>query len=189
LDAPMPQRIGRYRVEKPIGKGGFGFVYLAYDERLKRYVAIKVPHKHRMLESGTAELYLKEAQTVAGLDHPNIAPVYDQGFDQDVPCYIVSKFIDGCDLASRLRRGRLSHDESARLIADVAGALHYAHKKNIVHRDIKPGNILVDENGTAFVVDFGLALKEDSHDLGRYAGTPAFIVLALSCTNCSLAGS
>src|SRR5262249_50832597 len=87
--ASLPSHIGRYRVERLLGKGGFGLVYLARDEQLARAVAVKVPHPHLL---GEAEAYLAEARTVANLDHPNIVPVYDVGGTEHFPCYVVSKF-------------------------------------------------------------------------------------------------
>ncbi len=174
--AVTPQRIGRYRVEKILGHGGFGLVYLAYDEQLKRPVAVKVPHRHRVSNSEDAEAYLTEARTVANLDHPHVVPVFDVGSTADCPCYVVSKYIDGTDLASRLKQSRLSIHETVELAATVAEALHHAHKQGLVHRDIKPGNILLDRSGKPFVADFGLALREQDVGKGpRYAGTPAYM--------------
>ena len=112
-----------------------------------------------------AEAYLLEARTVANLDHPNIVPVHDVGSTAEFPCYIVSKYIDGTDLAASLKTRRPSPREAAELAATVADALHYAHMQGLVHRDIKPGNILLDRSGKPFVVDFGLALREQ--DVGK----------------------
>jgi serine/threonine protein kinase len=172
----VPERIGRYRIEKIAGRGSFGLVYLAHDEQLDRPVAVKVPHAHRVARPEGAELYLTEARNVAGLDHPHIVPVYDVGSTDQFPLYVVSKFIDGVDLKTRLKQKCLESLRAAELVATVAEALHYAHKRGLVHRDIKPGNILIDEDGKPYVVDFGLALREQ--DLGRghrYAGTPAYM--------------
>src|SRR5271165_1555369 len=174
--AALPPHIGRYRVERLLGQGGFGIVYLAHDDQLQRLVAIKVPHHDRVSSAGDAEAYLTEARTVANLDHPHIVPVYDVGSTGEFPCYVVSKYIDGTDLATRLKQSRLSIHETVELVATVAEALHHAHKQGLVHRDIKPGNILLDRSGKPFVADFGLALREQ--DLGkgpRYAGTPAYM--------------
>ena len=180
LAAPLPphhpQQIGRYRIEKVLGEGGFGRVYLAHDDQLRRLVAIKVPHARLVAQATNAEAYLAEARTVANLDHPNIVPVHDVGSTENCPCFIVSKYIDGTDLAARLKQGRLSIHETVELVATVAEALHYAHKQGLVHRDIKPGNILLDKNGKSFVADFGLALREQDVGKGpRYAGTPAYM--------------
>src|ERR1022692_1794173 len=172
----LPQQIGRYRVQKILGKGGFGLVYLAYDEQLKRAVAIKVAHARLIAQPEDAEAYLTEARTVANLDHPHIVPVYDVGSTEQFPCFVVSKYIDGTDLHARLKQSRLPLNEAVELVATVAEALHYAHKQEIVHRDIKPGNILLDKSGKPFVADFGLALREQDVGKGpRYAGTPAYM--------------
>ena len=171
-----PQQIGRYRVEKVLGRGGFGIVYLAHDDELRRSVAIKVPHRERVARPEDAEAYLTEARTVAHLDHPNIVPVYDVGHTDRFPCYVVSKYIDGTDLAHRLKHGKMPLSDVVGLIASVASALHHAHKQGLVHRDIKPGNILLDRQRLPFVTDFGLALREQDMGKGpRYAGTPAYM--------------
>jgi len=171
-----PQRITRYRIEKVLGKGGFGIVYLAHDEQLNRLVAVKVPHASLISKPEDADAYLSEARTVANLDHPGIVPVHDVGSTEECPCYVVSKYIPGTDLATRLKQRRLNYGESAELIATVAVALHYAHKQGIVHRDVKPGNILIGKDGKPYVVDFGLALREENIGKGpQYAGTPAYM--------------
>ena len=170
------QRIGRYRVKGLLGKGGFGLVYLAYDEKLERAVAIKVPHAELLARPKDAELYLTEARTVASLDHANIVPVYDVDGTHAFPFFIVSKYIEGADLSTILKSSPPSFAESAQVVATVAEALHYAHKQGLVHRDIKPGNIILDKSGKPFVVDFGLALREQEMGKGsRYAGTPAYM--------------
>ncbi len=173
---PAPQYIGRYRVQRVLGQGGFGLVYLAHDDQLQRPVAVKVPYRHRLTIPEEAEAYLSEARTIAHLDHPNIVPVHDVGSTEQYPCFIVSKYIDGTDLATRLKQTRLSMHEAVELVATVAEALHLAHKQGLVHRDIKPGNILLDKSGKPFVADFGLALREQDVGTGpRYVGTPAYM--------------
>src|SRR5262245_29785313 len=171
-----PSHIGRYRIEGVLGHGGFGLVYLAHDEQLRRPVALKVPHARLVAQAGDAEAYLTEARTVANLDHPHIVPVYDVGSTEESPCFIVSKYIDGTDLATRLKQSRVALHEAAGLVATVAEALHHAHKQGLVHRDIKPGNLLLDRSGKPYVADFGLALREQDVGKGpRYAGTPAYM--------------
>jgi hypothetical protein len=171
-----PKQIGRYRVEKVLGQGAFGLVYLAHNDQLQRLVAIKVPHPERVAQPKDAKAYLTEAQTVAGLDHPNIVPVYDVGSTKQFPCFVVAKYIDGTDLSTRLMQSRLSVREGVEIVATVAEALHQAHKQGLVHRDIKPGNILLDQSRKPFVADFGLALREQDMGKGsRYAGTPAYM--------------
>jgi len=175
-DADRPKIIGRYRVDRVLGTGGFGRVYLAYDEELDRPVAIKVPHAHRVSNSTDVEEYLAEARAVAGLDHPGIVPVYDVGRTEDGLCYVVSKFIEGQSLAVIMRRQRPSYSESAELLADIADALHHSHLKGLVHRDIKPGNILIGPNGRPHVVDFGLALKDENFGKGApLVGSPVYM--------------
>lgn len=176
LATPMPMAIGRYLVQAVLGHGGFGIVYLARDERLQRQVAIKVPHSKNLLKPHDVEAYLSEARMVASLDHPNIVPVHDVGSTEEFPCYIVSKFIEGSTLSKRIHEAPLSIAQTAELIATVAETLHYAHRKGLVHRDVKPGNILLDAAGKPYVADFGLALKEEN--LGRgptFAGTPNYM--------------
>jgi eukaryotic-like serine/threonine-protein kinase len=173
---PLPARIGRYRIERLLGEGGFGLVFLAFDEQLHRLVAVKVPHARLVSRPEDAELYLAEARTVASLDHPSIVPVYDVGSTGQFPCYVVSKFIDGQTLSDKIRNERYTCREAAELVATIAEALHHAHTQGLVHRDVKPGNILIDLAGKPFVVDFGLALREADIGKGpRYAGTPSYM--------------
>jgi eukaryotic-like serine/threonine-protein kinase len=172
----IPPRIGRYRIEKVLGEGGFGRVFLAHDDQLDRSVAIKIPHVQRVTKPEEAEAYLAEARVLASLDHPNIVPVHDVGTTEDGLCYVVSKVVGGSDLAKTMREKRLAYTEAADLMASIATALHYAHRKGLVHRDIKPGNILLDGAGKAYVADFGLALKEADFGKGvGFAGTPAYM--------------
>ncbi len=174
--AEHPKRIGRYRIERVLGKGGFGLVYLAYDEQLTRLVAIKVPHAKLISQPEDAQAYLAEARTVANLDHAHIVPVHDVGSTEDCACYVVSKYIEGTDLSAKIKERRLNYRDAAELVATIAEALHYAHKQGLVHRDVKPGNILIDREGKPFVVDFGLALQEENIGKGpSYAGTPAYM--------------
>jgi serine/threonine protein kinase len=140
--------IGRYRVEKLLGEGGFGRVYLAHDDQLRRPVAVKVPRPERVSQPGYADTYLAEARILARLDHPNIVPVHDAGLTEDGLPFVVSKFIEGTDLAGKLRHARPSSTEAAELVATVAQALHHAHLKGLVHRDVKPGNILLDRGAS-----------------------------------------
>ncbi len=174
-----PPYIGRYRVIEFLDEGGFGKVYLAHDDELRRQVAIKVPHSHLIVQPDDVERFLTEARIVASLrldEHPNIVPVYDAGRSADGSCYVVSRYITGSDLATQIKKSCPTSAESAEIVATVADALHYAHVRRLVHRDVKPANILLDANGTPFVADFGLALKEqDFGKPGGAGGTPAYM--------------
>jgi serine/threonine protein kinase len=172
----MPSSLGRYRVTALIGKGTFGSVYKASDDELCREVAIKVPRRDRIAESVDVESYLKEARVVAGLDHPHIVPVLDIGRTNDGLPFVVSKLIDGTTLRRRMKSGWLPPDEAVEVIRNVAEALHFAHRQGVVHRDVKPENIVMDHDGKPYITDFGLALKED--ELNRefgISGTPAYM--------------
>jgi serine/threonine protein kinase/formylglycine-generating enzyme required for sulfatase activity len=175
-DVERPLVFGRYRAEKPLGKGAFGTVYLARDAELDRLVAIKVPNAERIAGAGSVESYLREARILARLDHRHVVPVYDVGRTADGLCYVVSKYIEGTNLAERISQARLRQTESAVLVEQVAVALHHAHRRGLVHRDIKPANILIDGEGMPIVADFGIALaEEDFGPGGGLAGTPAYM--------------
>jgi serine/threonine protein kinase/formylglycine-generating enzyme required for sulfatase activity len=144
---------------------------------LKRQVAVKVPSREALDELINVDLYLVEAQNVAALDHPCIVPVYDVGRTLDGSIYIVSKFIDGCSLAEWLKNNNLDFQSIAKLVEQIAEALHHAHQQRLIHRDIKPSNILIEEaTGTPYVADFGLAIREEDYlQDGRIAGTSAYM--------------
>jgi serine/threonine protein kinase len=169
----QPKHLGRYRITGKLGEGAFGVVYKAYDEELRREVAIKVPHRHRVSQPQDVEAYLAEARVLASLDHPHIVPVYDVGRTDDGLCYVVAKFIEGTDLKTKLERASLSVQYAAELVARVAEALYHAHVHGLVHRDIKPANILLDTADNPYVTDFGLAIHLD--DFAGPAGTPAYM--------------
>lgn len=172
-----PTRVGRYRISRLLGSGGFGDVFLGYDDQLDRQVAIKVPNERLVKESSDASEYLTEARLVAKLDHPGIVPVYDVGTCDEFPFYVVSKFINGPDLRRSTKRRRLPFDQAVDLVASVADALQHAHKHGIIHRDVKPSNILIEaETKRAYLADFGLALAEQNLVADyQYAGTPAYM--------------
>ena len=172
----IPPKSGATGSSIGLGQGGFGRVYLAHDDDLDRPVAIKVPNPERITHPEDVEAFLVEARILAKLDHPNIVPVYDVGRTEDGLCFVVSKLVEGSDLAVRIGQARPSFRDSAELVATIADALHYAHTRGLVHRDIKPANILIDASGKPCVADFGLALKdEDFGKGGGVAGTPAYM--------------
>jgi serine/threonine protein kinase len=133
VESECPARLGRYRIVGKLGSGSFGTVYRGYDDDLRRDVAVKAPHRHRIARPEDAEAYLAEARTVAGLDHPHIVPVFDVGRTDDGLCFVVSRFIEGGDLAHRINEARPPFAGSAALAAAVAEALHHAHKRGLVH--------------------------------------------------------
>lgn len=160
---PLPlqpnQHLGRYRLDNLIARGGYGEVWKAHDPDLERSVAIKVPRADRRSEPLFIERFFEEARKVARLKHPRIVPVYDVGREGDW-CYIVSDFIAGDNLASHADCHQFSHREAAILVAEIADALNYAHAEGFVHRDVKPHNILIDNDGHPHLTDFGIALLE-----------------------------
>ena len=171
-----PEFVAQFRIERILGDGGFGRVYLAFDEELRRQVAVKVPHPHRLRSPRDVDAYFEEARIVARLDHPSIVPVYQFGRTDDGRCFAVSKFIEGDDLSAVIDREQLPPGKIAEQLSVVADALDYSHSQGVIHRDIKPANILVDTQGQPWVTDFGIALKED--DWGKdlpSGGTPAYM--------------
>ena len=166
------KKIGRYTILGLLGKGGFGKVFLVHDDDLNRVVAIKVPRTERVSRPEDIEAYLNEARILASLDHPHIVPVYDVCRTDDGLCFVVSKLIEGSDLAKRLKEIQPGFQESAGFVATVAEALYFTHTRGLVHRDIKPGNILIDATGKAFVADFGLALRDE--DFGKGGGIAGY---------------
>jgi eukaryotic-like serine/threonine-protein kinase len=150
---------GRYRLIAPLGEGGMATIWRAVDEQLDREVAVKVLRPQFSADPGFAARFKQEARAAGGLSHPNIVGVYDYGTDgPDGEQYIVMELVDGRDLSAVLRdRGSLSLDDSVRIAIAVASALEVAHRKGIVHRDVKPGNILITDAGDVKVTDFGIA--------------------------------
>jgi serine/threonine protein kinase/formylglycine-generating enzyme required for sulfatase activity len=175
IDTREPENVGRYKVLRTLGSGGFGVVYLGLDEKLERVVAIKLPRPERVGGPEAIEAYLDEARLVANLEHPAIVRVYDVG-EIGNRCYVVSQYIDGGDLADFLKTQKPKHEWAVALVIRIAEALHHAHRNRIVHRDVKPSNILLDGAGTAFLTDFGLALREQDYGRGSgNAGTPRYM--------------
>lgn len=170
------ETLGRYEIRSVLGNGGFGAVYRAVDSQLHREVAIKVPLARYIDTAESIEHYLSEARMIAQLDHPHIVPVFDWGRDPKVACFFVTKFIDGQVLSRLLTTQQLDFQTSAKICRDLAVALHYAHRLGVIHRDVKPGNIIIDQSGCPFLIDFGLAMNDESYGKGSgYAGTPMFM--------------
>ncbi len=148
---------GRYRLVELLGEGGMATIFRAVDTQLGRDVAVKLLRPEYLRDPDFSSRFRQEAQNAASLNHPNVVSVYDYGEDPDGP-YIVMEFVDGEDLATILRRnGSLPPPQAARIAAAVARALAAAHARGIVHRDVKPGNVLIGRDGRVKVVDFGIA--------------------------------
>jgi hypothetical protein len=171
-----------YEVDSEIGRGGMGIVYCAMDKRLKRNVAIKLLPPELAFRADIRSRFLREAETAAQLSHPNIVPIYNVEERENL-VYFIMAFIAGENLGTRLQeQGAMDPSEVRRILKEVADALSYAHKRNVVHRDIKPDNILLDaDSGRAMVTDFGIARaltdKGDSRltATGMAIGTPAYM--------------
>jgi eukaryotic-like serine/threonine-protein kinase len=173
---------GRYRLQARIGSGGMSTVYRALDETLQRQVAIKLMNREVATDSDQLERFRREARAVAQLSHPHIVGVIDAGDDQDPTHprpYIVFEYVEGETLKDRIRRvGRLPIAEAVAYAIEIARALGAAHARHIVHRDVKPQNVLIDEEGSAKVTDFGIARTLDEEGLtadGRVLGTTDYV--------------
>jgi eukaryotic-like serine/threonine-protein kinase len=169
---------GRYELSHLVARGGMAEVYRARDQLLDRPVALKVLFPELSVDRSFVERFRREAQAAANLSHPNIVPVFDWGEDNGT-YFIVMEFVDGRALSSILRTaGPLHPDRAAEIAADVAGALSYAHRHGVVHRDVKPGNVLITEEGTIKVTDFGIARavnnEESLTQTGAVMGTATY---------------
>jgi serine/threonine-protein kinase len=169
---------GRYRLDAQVGHGGMSTVYRAFDTVLERQVAIKLMHREMSSDSDQLERFRREARAVAQLNHPHIVGVIDAGEDDGTP-YIVFEYVEGETLKDRIRRlGRLPVPEAVAYTIEIARALAAAHERHIVHRDVKPQNVLIDEEGTAKVTDFGIARTMTEEGLtadGRVLGTTDYV--------------
>lgn len=165
---------GRYRLLTRLARGGSAEVWRAHDEELARDVAVKLPHAHLVAEADTRRRLVAEARAAAGLSHRGIVPIYDVVTDGDRPA-LVFELVRGESLASRLdREGTLAPTEVARIGAQVADALQHAHEHGVVHRDVNPGNVLIERDGRARLVDFGIArLLDEAAERLTVAGTVA----------------
>ena len=169
---------GRYRLDAQIGYGGMSTVYRGFDNVLERSVAVKLMHGEIAADSDQLERFRREARAVAQLSHPHVVGVIDAGEDEGHP-YIVFEYCDGETLKDRIRRmGRLPVDEAIAYGIEIARALGAAHACHIVHRDVKPQNVLLDDEGSAKVTDFGIARSLDEEGLtadGRVLGTTDYV--------------
>ncbi len=167
---PLPEKIGRFFVLRLLGKGGFGHVFLArdpLDPGQNRLVAVKVPRRDKYTTTRYFDDFLREARTAAALDHPHIVPVFEFDRLPDGGCYVVMKYVEGRSLHVAMKSERFGHSQAAELCARVAQGLDHAHKRGLVHRDVKPQNILLDKQGQPHLADFGLAATEDEQSRER----------------------
>ncbi len=160
--------LGQYQVTAQIGKGGMSTVYQATQTSMKRSVAIKVLPRTLTHEDKFLERFYREVEIVASLQHPHILPVYDFGEYDGMP-YIVMAYMSAGTLSDLISKGAISPDETLRLVRQMADALDYAHRKGVIHRDFKPGNVLLDEQNNTYLTDFGLAKLSESS--GQLTGT------------------
>ena len=169
---------GRFRLEEKVGSGGMSTVYRAFDETLERWVAIKLLHREISSDSDQLERFRREARAVASLSHPHVVTVIDFGEDDDHP-YIVFEYVEGETLKDRLRRsGRLPVPEAVAYAIEIGRALESAHSNRLIHRDVKPQNVLIDSEGRAKVTDFGIARSLEAEGLtatGRVLGTTDYV--------------
>jgi formylglycine-generating enzyme required for sulfatase activity len=170
----MEKQIGRYEIRREVGRGGMGIVYLAYDPRFRRHVAVKVLPRQFTQDPKYLARFEQEARTIGALEHPAIIPVYDFGETNDAP-YLVMRYMAGGSLRDLLKGMPLSIEVVLTTIQRIAPALDNAHKLGIIHRDLKPANILFDEDSRPYLADFGIAKLADFSQTINIAGTPAYM--------------
>ncbi len=171
--------LDRFELRAELGVGSFGYVFQAWDPRLQRLVALKVQRAGSLASQEEVERFLREARSAAQLKHPAIVAMYETGQTEDKVWFLVCEYVEGITLEERLKGGPLPSQYIAKVTADLADALQYAHEQGVVHRDVKPSNIMIDRQDQAHLMDFGLA-KRDSGEWtmtseGRVLGTPAYM--------------
>src|ERR1044072_3722599 len=175
----MQQDFLHYRIEEPIGQGGMGVVYLAHDVRLGRKVALKLMAPSLASDERYRTRFASESELAMALEHPNVVPIHDAG-EAEGRLYLAMRRVEGTDLRALLRRdGALDPVRALAIVSQIAQALHAAHAHRLVHRDVKPSNVLLDENEHVYLADFGLtrrlsdeaSLRADS----LAVGTPAYV--------------
>jgi len=171
-------KVGKYQIRGELGRGGMATVFEAWDPTFDRKVALKVLPDELLHDGTFRQRFEREAKTIAALEHPAIVPVYDYG-EADTKVFLAMRYMGGGSLADKLRAGRLTAPAIARIYERVAPALDLAHGKGVTHRDLKPGNILFDDNGEPYVSDFGIAKLAISSNTelthGGVIGTPSYM--------------
>jgi serine/threonine protein kinase len=179
LLANGPCRLGKFELQSQLGVGSFGYVFRALDLELDRTVAIKVQRAGSLSGEEEVDRFVREARSVAQLKHPSIVSLYEASHTEDGVYFLVYELVEGATLENWLKRRRATFREAASQVAQIAEALHYAHEHGVVHRDVKPSNILLDGEGQPHIMDFGLA-KRDTGEVnetpdGQVMGTPAYM--------------
>ncbi|MFW5942366.1 MAG: serine/threonine-protein kinase, partial [Chloroflexota bacterium] len=178
-DPLIGRQLGNFRIERLVGSGGMAQVYYGWDVVLQRPVAVKVIAQRFRHHTSYTERFLREARTVARWRHEHIVQVYHAA-EEDGLYYLVMEYVDGSDLAQLLRSyekaGKLlPHDEVLRIARDVAGALDFAHQRDVIHRDVKPSNVLITAGGRVLLSDFGLVLDRREGSSGEVLGSPSYV--------------
>src|SRR5260221_5000552 len=156
MDTLIGQRLGQYEITGLLGKGGMATVYRARQLNIQREVAIKVIKPDLAETADFVQRFKREAETIATLSHLHIVKLFDYG-QQDNSTYLVMELLTGGSLGDLIRKGSLTRSYTSHLLDQIASALDYAHRRRVVHRDLKPQNILLDEDGNAFLTDFSIA--------------------------------
>jgi serine/threonine-protein kinase len=174
----LPCQFGDYELVEELGRGGMGVVFRARQLSLKREVAVKMLLRGQLASPDDEARFLREAESVARLNHPAIVPVYEVG-EEDGRLFFSMKYVSGETLSHRLAAGPLPPRQTANILTSVCRAVDYAHREGVLHRDLKPSNIIIDENGDPHVSDFGLARPiagaADLTRTGAVLGTPAYM--------------
>ena len=169
--------IAGFRILRELGRGGMGVVYLARQEYPERDVALKIVAPELASDPGFRDRFIAEANAAAGTEHPNIVPVYAAGVE-DHTLYLAMRYIRGSDLASEVARGGLPPERAVEICAQIGRALSSAHQRGLVHRDVKPGNVLLDNEDHAYLMDFGLIRRTDVRGgptrTGQFMGSVAY---------------
>jgi hypothetical protein len=175
-DDPLPERIGKYRIDGKLGFGGFGTVYLAYDEHLERRVALKVPSQAVLQDPALRARFVAEARAAARMEHEGIARIYEVE-PEGPPIFTASEYIDGQPLKAVLNKGPLPPETAVEIAIALALALAHAHAAHVVHRDVKPSNVMLKKDGKVKLIDFGLALLDSSSQSREclVMGTPTYM--------------
>lgn len=174
---------GRYMLEQQFGKGGAGTVYRSHDTRMDRAVAVKVFSPEALGDDVAAEQFATELRVFGQLEHPHILPIYDCGHDQNMP-FLVMRFADQGSLADELAKGLPPLSRTAEVIEQVAKGMNYAHSQNMIHRDIKPQNVLVEATGDVYLADFSLAVLLSSSRLVQASGLTTGTAYYMSPEQC-----